>query len=253
MTSIITNIENVVRNLVTRVDRPAKALPFVTGALPSIPESWDWTTKVASWGLDGNDAIGDCAEVGTLDNLFRIWASVEGRPWTPTSAEVQQAYSTITGYNPSNPSTDQGSIEADVLNFAKKTGLEGHTIDAWAGTDPHDIAKVKLGIYLCGGAVVGLDLPRDWQSQASLDEWDYTGQPADGGGHEVVAAAYNARGIKIVTWAQTKWLTWAYVQHYMSDIDLAISRDWFNEAGVSPTGLNVDELIAAISNVGKVQ
>ena len=85
----------------------------------------------------------------------------------------------IFGYRPANPSSDQGAVETDVLNYWLKTPLEGHAIDGYVSLQPKDIRDVRDAVWLFGGAYIGVALPLAAQNQ---DVWTVTPQGLFGDG-----------------------------------------------------------------------
>src|ERR1700722_5894085 len=81
---------------------------------PSPPAQVDWGAKVASWGMLGNDTVGDCAWPGRA-HADMLWSSnTQSAPIAITTQQVLAAYAAVTGYTPKdngpsgNP-TDRGT------------------------------------------------------------------------------------------------------------------------------------------------
>ena len=105
----------------------------------------------------------------------------------------------MTGYKPSDPSTDRGAVELDVLRYWRKTGVGGYKIDAFVALEPKNHLHVQAAVDLFGGSYIGLALPVSAQQQKV---WSVppggptgTGAPGSWGGHAVVVEAYDAHGL----------------------------------------------------------
>jgi hypothetical protein len=133
---------------------------------------------------------------------------------------IVQYYEQWDGYNPVDPTSDQGGVELDVLNDWRQQGFAGHTLEAFtaidlgtedAGLEPRDTGNaqqqagygavrhlVQTAIWLFGGAYIGVELPLTAQKQ---DVWDVTSdnhpdaEPGSWGGHAVYVVGYEAPAI----------------------------------------------------------
>ena len=140
-------------------------------------------------------------------------------PPIPDSTIVQY-YEQWDGYNPADPTSDQGGVELDVLNDWRQQGFAGHTLDAFTAIDlgtqgaglvtcaseirnqqaEYGAARhlIQSAIWLFGGAYIGVELPLTAQKQ---DVWDVTSgnhpdaEPGSWGGHAVYVVGYEAPAI----------------------------------------------------------
>ena len=80
------------------------------------PVAVDWTKGQESWGMMGNDALGDCTCAGVY-HLRQVWTANTGTEDTQQDAEVITLYGAVGGYVEGVPSTDQGANEQDVLKY----------------------------------------------------------------------------------------------------------------------------------------
>ena len=109
----------------------------------------------------GNDQVGDCVIAAMLHYIMAAQANV-GKSVTFTTQQALDLYSAITGYNPSDPSTDQGTAWTDALAYWQSTGCCGHKILGWAAVDIF-VARCHQARHL--------DLRRsvDWSSDDTID------------------------------------------------------------------------------------
>lgn len=238
-----------------KFDPNAKKLAryFLTDDI-KVPLHIDWGTKVHNWGMMANDELGDCTAAGA-GHIEQVWTSNASSLITITDADVIKFYSETTGYIPGEPSTDQGGVEVDVLNYWKTNGFGTstgvHKLAGWVSVNPADLIQMKAGINWFGALYVGVALPLASQDQ---DVWDVhvhnlTGPwtPGSWGGHCVALVAYNAIGPICITWGQRKQITWAWWHAYGDEAYALLSTDWLNAQGESPSDLNMTQLQADLA------
>jgi hypothetical protein len=215
--------------------------------LPPIPAAKDWTPAAKSaWGMMKNDTLGDCT-CAAVGHAIQCWSANAGaREITISDADVVAAYSAITGYSPSDPASDRGAVELDVLNHWRKNGIGGHKIQAYVATEPKNHGHVRAAIDLFGAAYIGLALPVSAQKQKV---WSVapggatgTGAPGSWGGHAVIVLAYDAHGLTCITWGQPKRMTWGFWDTYCDESYGLLSPDWVNKHKPAPSGFDLAAL-----------
>ena len=91
------------------------------------PEVFDNTHGILDWKMMLNDTEGDCT-CATIGHMITAWTG-----GTIVSDEaIQTAYEQACGFDPNDPSTDQGGIIANVLDYFKTSGVGGYKISAHA-------------------------------------------------------------------------------------------------------------------------
>jgi hypothetical protein len=209
-----------------------------TASLPAAPSSFNVAPNKA-WPMYANDRIGDCT-IAALGHQIEAWGAR-----SPSEQDVVAAYSAITGYDPADPSSDQGAVELDVLNYWRKTGVAGDRIVAYAKVNPLDASHVRSGCWLFGGLYIGLALPIAAQRQSV---WHMASgpdaAPGSWGGHAVNVIGYSSRGVYVVTWGAVKRMTWAFWRTYCDEAYALLSADWH-----SPQGLDLAQLQADLQAV----
>lgn len=225
---------------------------YLTRELPPAPPTADWGKGLADWGMLANDKLGDCtiAAVGHAVQLFTMnqWGLA-----TITDATTVDYYSRWCGYNPADPSTDQGGVEVDVLNRWRAEGFGSdpnhlHRLIAYADTDPENIEHVKLSISIFGCAYIGLALPVSAQNQ---EEWHvvrrpwWDSYPGSWGGHAVIVYAYDEEGLTCVTWGKPKRMTWGFWKKYCDESHALLHRGWY------PPGFNAQQLEADLEALSR--
>jgi hypothetical protein len=156
------------------------------------------------------------------------------------------AYSALTGFDPTDPNTYNGTVMLDALNYWRRTGIAGHQIMAYAACEPGNIEHIKDSIHLFAAAYVGMSLPRSAQGQRvwSVPVQGPVGDGTAGswGGHCVPIIAYSPRRLICVTWGQLKAMTWRFFRAYCDEAYAVLSEDWLRQDRTAPNGFDLAEL-----------
>jgi hypothetical protein len=200
---------------------PAKHVP--------VPETVDNYSCLQHLGMMLNDQLGDCTCAG-YGHAVQSWTAKNGHEVVIPDDVILAAYEAVGGYVPGDPATDQGAVEADVLDYAMKTGFGGHTLDSYAVIETHSEYQMKLAMYLFGAVYTGLALPESCQDQTL---WAVVngpaGEPGSLGGHAVPLVGYDAHTATCITWGAPLKMTWAFQRRYMDEAYALLSHDWLDE------------------------
>lgn len=158
-------------------------------ALPTPPAVFGHEGLISSWPMLANDRFGDCVWAGAAHETMLL-AKEAGNTVTFTDADVLCDYATVTGFNPSDPSTDEGTDLQVAASYRRKTGIidatgHRHTVASYLALEPGNIQHILLAAYLfvCG---VGLQLPSAALDQAAKGQvWDVVPGSPNEGGHYV--------------------------------------------------------------------
>ena len=211
----------------------------------------------AHWGhglpfaMLGNAQYGDCVEAGYAHQV-QIWGDRAGHTFVPTDAETLGAYTAITGFNPRDPSTDQGTEILAAVGYWKSTGLGGQKITAYASVNPLDATQVKESIGWYGGAYIGVQLPLSAQSQVGTQWAVTTGSDAvagSWGGHCVPLCGYDQNQLWCVTWGALQSMTWEFLATYCDEAFVLLATDWIAASGLSPSRMAWGKLLADLANL----
>lgn len=220
-----------------------------TTELPAAPDSCTWATGCVFQMFD-NDTLGDCT-AAALANQEIAWNHASGAISTITEKQVVQFYSATTGYNPANPSSDQGGVESDILTQWLKTPglLGGYNLTAFAAIRPQNLEALRDSIWITGGAYLGINLPETVQSQGDL--WEVPAQgptgpgaPGSWGGHAVCALGYDTRVIYFASWGALYQMTWDFFTTYTEEAYSLISANFVRANGTAPNGFDLATLQA---------
>jgi hypothetical protein len=238
--------------LPVRFDRRTLKLARYTAALAPAPEACDETAKITQLGMMGNDEVGDCT-CATVGHMIQAWTAEDGAQVILPDSDILGMYSAITGYNASDPATDQGAAVLDVLNYWRKTGVDNHTITGYVSVAPANRDELEQAIYYFGACYIGVLLP--WTA-ASQDIWSVPeqgargdGAPGSWGGHAVPVVAYNETGPVCITWGQLKQMTWQFYYTYCDEAYACVSKDIVGDNDKSPEGFDFVQLQSDLASL----
>lgn len=168
----------------------------------------------------GNDTVGDCVEAAML-HATGVWEDNAGRPVAFTTAEAIALYSAITGYDPNDPTTDQGTDELTAFAYWKQTGVIGgkHKIAGWVSIDATNKTEVMTAIWLFENVCFGIELPDAYVTPFPSGNnflWGVEGPPDPNNGHCFLGHGYGNVGVRIATWGMRGGMTWDAVAKYAS-------------------------------------
>jgi hypothetical protein len=228
-----------------------KTLKFKSylSSLPPIPSAIDWTPKVADWQMLGNDEVGDCTCASAM-HLEMLWTSQTSTEYVPSTADTLFAYSAITGYNPTDPSTDNGANEENVLNWWKQNGFGSRKpILGFMQIDTKNLAHIKAAITIFGGVYAGVQMPDNAQDQFQAGQpWSNSSKTIEGG-HAIPLVAYDPNYMTCITWGAKQKIDYQWLGQNLEEAYAVLSPDWLTSMGVTPNGFNLTQLWADLNQV----
>jgi hypothetical protein len=205
------------------------------------PEKVDWYSKVPVWPMYLNDQLGDCtvAEVGhqvESASAYAQTASVIVR-----DADVLAMYQRVSGYNPADPSTDQGARIQDVLSDWRHNGIAGHKCLAFAQVHPRDHLEVMRAVSVFSSLDLGMYVPASAKAQfhAGLP-WRVVAN--DGGligGHSIEVVGYDPQWVYVVTWGTLQPMSWGFWDRYVEEAWAVVLPEWLDANGKDPQGIDL--------------
>jgi hypothetical protein len=157
--------------------------------IPEPPAIVDNARGIKDWGMMKNDLLG-CCTIAALGHAFQtavISHIDQGSPVgvdPPDDVIIESKYEQWCGYNPSDPSTDQGGVMGDVLNSLRASEFANRKIKAFVSVDPTDLHMLQIACWLFNGLYAGVQMPIAWQGE---QVWDAArgedGYPGSWGGH----------------------------------------------------------------------
>jgi hypothetical protein len=210
--------------------------------LPAPPAEVDWHSQIAEWPMLANDQAGDCVEAEQGHHEQVLTAYGTGKPATFTDADAIAVYSAITGYNPDDPSTDQGTVIQDALSYWRRVGFAGRKIAAFAEVNVKDETELKTALALFGPLSGGMNFPAVAMDQFNSSKpWDVVkNDGGNEGGHCVCIVGYDATYVYCITWGVVQKMTWAFFRKYFEELWAPVSTEWINaQTGLDPEGVDL--------------
>lgn len=212
----------------------AVKLRFATYAnyrtLPTPPAQFGHENLINTWGVLGNDNYGDCAVAGPCHQSM-LWCAESGTPAPFSDTSVLANYSAITGFDPNDPDTDQGTAIGDMAKYWRNTGMADdtghrHRIVAYLDLNPGDLREMLIACWLFQSVGLGFDLPASAQEQfADGEVWDVVPGSPIVGGHYVPAVARRDGMTVGVTWGNEKDFTDDFFTTFNNQGIVALSHE----------------------------
>lgn len=222
-------------------------------SLPTPPAEAGHQALVTNWDMLGNDAAGDCVLAGAGHETM-LWNREAKRTVLITKEDALSDYSAITGYNPNDPSTDQGTDMQVAASYRRKVGVRDypgnrHKVAAYLAITPGNQLEVKQSIYQFGAVGIGIRFPDSAMTQFNKGEpWTVVeGSPIEGG-HYVPAVGYDAKYLYVVTWGRLQKMSWAFLEKYQ-DEGIAYVSDEMLTKGKSLEGFSAQQLVSDLSKL----
>lgn len=224
------------------------------GTLPVPPPTANFISKVSQWPMYSNDVLGDCV-AAAAGHMIQNWTTYAGKSFMPAPSDVLKFYE-HSGYNPSDPSSDQGWELLPALKVWRKQGISGHKIVAFAQLTTGNWAQLKRAISIFGNVYIGLALP-DFVVPQDGSDWTKInwilrpgGRPNPDNGHCVPAMAYSAGWVVPVSWgARMPGMNPLFYEACCDEAYVAITEDWIEQNGKSPSGFDIAQLTADLAQV----
>jgi len=219
--------------------------------LPKAPLAVDWTKRVPQYGMLLNDRLGDCVVAGMMHLAIGWQANAGQTADAPSDPEVVAAYSAIGGYDPADPTTDQGCNMLTALKYWRNNGLtvggKKSQIVAFAEVDPANDVEVKAALWLFGGLFTGFQMPKSVQN---ADTWRVPvcglhgkGKPGSWGGHcAPLAAEDGSGGFQAITWGKLVPTAHSFLGAYCEEAYAVLSPAWIEQSGQAPCGFDLATL-----------
>ena len=194
-----------------------------------------------------------CCTCSALGHAEQVWSfNATGQMRTIPNPFILKNYEIFCGYNPADPSTDQGGVLQDILTKLMQTGFqtpEGQdTPLGYVEVDPRLLSDVREVIALGGIGYAGIDVLDSWTEADAGGVWDTDSSPV-AGRHCIVLAGYDAMSLYAISWGMRFRMT---TRAFLSNCDefyWIADRNWFEQTGQTPGGITRDELLAAMQTV----
>jgi hypothetical protein len=228
---------------------------LIASKLPTPPATFGHEALIPTdgWGMFGNDQVGDCVIAGAYHETM-LWNKEAGRDLSATTANALSTYSAMTGYDPDDPSTDQGTDMDTAAKYRRKTGIVDaagnlHKVGAYLDLDPGNPTELYQAAYLFGAVGIGIQVPGYVMDQFNAGKpWDLeNGRHEIEGGHYVPVVA-KRDNIEVVTWGRTQAMTERFYEKLGDQAIVYLSEEMLVE-GKSLEGFDLATLRSDLAAV----
>jgi len=228
---------------------------YLTGTLPKAPRKFGHTNLIGDWQMLGNDRYGDCVFAGAAHETL-LWNAQGGHPVTFSDQSVLSDYSAVTGFNPNNPNTDQGTDMQAAASYRRKTGVvdangNRHVVTAYLSIEAGNVHQHQIAAYLFGAVGIGISFPKSAMAQFNAGKaWSVVpGSPIEGG-HYIPLVARN-NGFICVTWGRTQRMTDVFFKKYNDESIAYVSLESLSN-GKTLEGFDSATLIDDLAQITSV-
>lgn len=222
--------------------------------LPKPPKHFGHETLIQprDWGMLGNDTAGDCVIAAKM-HLQKLMCAMGGSTLEFTTQNALDLYTTLTGYNPNDPNTDNGTDMRAAAGYWRNTGITDakgnvHKIEAYISFDPSNVTELYQALYLFGNADIGIQFPVSAMEQFNKGKtWSVVKNSRIEGGHDVCLVA-KRKSIECVTWGAIQPMTVGFYGKYNDESFVYISKEQIINQK-SPEGFDYDKLIEYINQL----
>ncbi len=247
---------------------PAKPLPpeakkfalsnfFAKVDWPTVPVKFGKHLLVRDWGMLGNDNVGDCVFAGAAHEHMHATRVGDAFDAEFTTENVLSDYSALTGYDPRDPDSDQGSDMHMAAEYRRTVGIVDangvrHRIKAHLSLKPSNIPQLAMASYIFEGMVgLGVMWPKS-ASQQFEDHVPFSVVPRDGGiegGHYMNVIGRNSMGLFVlVTYGRLQAATPKWIQKYADEAKVYLSDETLIN-GTTPHGFDLTKLRAFLQHL----
>lgn len=200
-----------------------KLSDYLTDDVPAHPVTFGHYQLVDDFPMFGNDQYGDCVWAGAGHETQIFTAEGHGSA-VFTDAEILKAYSDVTGFNPDDPDTDQGTDMEQAAAYRRKTGLvdtsgKRHIIGAYTDLGVGNDSEVETAAWLFGGVGVGWELPQSAMNQFNEGKpWTVSRSHTKIlGGHYVPIVGADADWLYGISWGKVIPIDRKFLKKYMDE------------------------------------
>ncbi len=190
--------------------------------LPKPPGRFGHGYAFKDWKMFANDQYGDCvlADAGHATMLVNHLARHDVEI---CDENVLSDYAAITGFNPEDPATDQGTDMGDALSYRRHTGTldannKRHKIGAYISIDPTDFDLIVQACYAFTVVSWGFQFPSTaWEQFDEHEPWDPVDMDSSTieGGHDVPIVGRASRDVMTcITWGRRQTITRRFTHEY---------------------------------------
>jgi hypothetical protein len=218
-----------------------------TTLMPDPPRDFGHETLIANWGMLGNDVAGNCFFAGSCHEIM-LWNAEAGVTVPFDDKTALANYSEVTGYDPTQPNSDNGTDVASALALRRRVGFfdatgKRHKIAAYVALEPGNIEQLRYAAYYFDGVGIGVQFPEQWMESFSQGSrrWDHVASPNYNGGHYISTVAWRDGNPVVISWGQKIQLTPAAFQQNADEVYAYLTIEKLVN-GIDLEGLNLAKL-----------
>lgn len=198
--------------------------------LPTPPDSFGHETIIDNWGVLGNSDYGDCVIAGAAHETMLINKLVGNNiPFDDTC--VLKDYTAITGFDPKDPATDQGTDVQDCAKYRRLTGMldangARHKIAMALALEKGNLTHLWQAAYLFDIVGIGIEFPSTAMDQFDKGKpWDVVANASIEGGHYVPFLGKRGDLLYVVTWGKLQAMTIPFLEKYCDEAWTYLSQE----------------------------
>lgn len=232
--------------LPARKDSVKLKLADYLAAVAPPPKYSHTALETEPWGMLGNDTVGDCVWAGAGHETM-LWNAEAKKTVTITTQDALSDYSAVTGYNPKDPNTDQGTDMQKAASYRQKTGIvdnqnNRHKVGAYLAISLGNETEFKSAMYLFGTVGLGIQFPSSAMTQFNAGKnWTVVSKATIQGGHYVPLVGYDGTYVYLVTWGKLIKASWGFVKKYADEAIVYLSEEMLT-GNMSLEGFNLTQL-----------
>lgn len=220
------------------------------------PYYQDWVGKEPHQ-MWGNDKISNCC-YAALAKIIAQRCALLNRPCLLTTDHVIAAYSAVTGYDPRDPSSDNGGQMIDAIRYGIEHGIGPYKLTKSARVNTHDRAELRAALWAFGSVYVGADLPLRIEDQDQATHWFIPKTTSERdrqrslGGHAYPFFGAERGRVKAYPWATGIDEEDTHVEYYSDEGHVIDDPLWAEAvaAGVVANGFDYERLMRDMAAIG---
>lgn len=212
----------------------------------------DFSMLVRSWGMFGNDRLGDCTCAGAT-HACMTFAALVGSTFNVTEADVLRMYE-HSGWTPADSQTDQGWTLEGAAGYLQEFGLLGKPdIVASAGVTLGDEDEQQVAMELFAGLYTGCEVQEAALTQFREGRpWEPVSGSPIAGGHCIwrVKSELRKSGV-YVTWGSLQPAEEDWEKEFVDELMVLVPTAWESKLPVALVEAGIVDFSALESLVTK--
>lgn len=236
---------------------------FLTGVKPGGPEVIDFFSAVPSWPMDMNgpdpsnpepipDGIGICGWAGP-DHIQMAWNQyAHGSCASWGNDTLLDLYSATGGYVLGDPSTDNGTVLQDNLDYWRKEGVNGDKILFFGALRPGSWFRAErvAALRAFGGILLGHSWPESAEQQFPQALTYVPASPVAGGHCTAQLGELTGQNeIRDACWGQIVAASTGFLLHTVTEAWVIGSGDFIEVNGRNPSGIDLDGMNQVLADL----